>query len=1276
MDPFVSGVDVVTPAAGAVVENQDISVAQAATISGTVTVPEGYTMDGITVYATLMDSAGMPTANVGATVGQDGTFTIANAFPGVTYMVYAAADPAASDLLTTVYGGHVMTDNPTSMASTVSDVIPVTLTPGEVKDDVQVAMVAPAYITGRVTLLNGDPVPAHDPGQSSYSYVYCLPVDDLNAPIYAPVRDNGTYSCRVVPGQAYVVRTNLPGYTDAWLGGYVGNDVSLPADDVTQVTAGSSGETLSGQDIQLMTGATISGTVTVPDSTRPLASWRLEACEVNSDGSVGDCASSYSAWSSMNSATGEYSFTGLLPDTDYYVYSSSNGYFQTWYGQWAGSSPNFSDPSVTVAKVHTNADGSAVTGVDIEMMPGAYITGTISGGWRNATVNVYACTATENGSGGVSLNNCDSLYLLADGAGEADYSLVVTPGRTLMISAQMWNGSGLQTLCGWVGGAVSPSCQSYFSGDDYTIVTAPAEGQTLADQDIALVKSGTISGKVTLPEGYSMSGYGNVYAIPVDPADSRYAVSTWVTSADGSYAITNAMPGVEYVVYATASGTTPDGLLTTGYGTWYGLYSPSNNPVPAGLTPVTVASGESATNVNITMVAPSYITGRVLLPDGTPATSGGVMCYPTTGFANGWSSDNTSATIAADGTYSCRVIPGNEYVVMAYLAGYPETWRGGAAGTVLALPATGVTPVTAGASGTTVSGQDITLVEPWSISGTLAYESAEGGYVGVEACAFDTNGNLLDCVGTSAVAADGSYTITGLIPGLNYSVDAWADGYVTTYYGGHVGYVGAKAAADVTPVTGTAGQTVKKIDITLVKAMTITGHVDPAVVAATGGVEVDVCPAFVGADGKGYYRTDAGYGMLSAPLASLSATVTPTTPESAAESYCQWAWIDPSGDGSYTVSGLVPGNDYVVVGMADGYETVWYGGYVGDAKLSQYDADGNTPDQLIPATGVTLVSGESGEVVPNVDLVFGQTATMYTVTFDPEGASSTPTVTTVPAGYTVGLPNYSWTGYTFAGWFTEKNGGGTEFKANTPVTADITVYAKWVAVSSSDAQVSFNANGGTGSMAAQTVTIGTAFTVPTPTFTKTCAAFAGWNTQADGTGTTYASGAKVTVTADLTLYALWTATPAAPGCSALPTYTVTYNANGGTGSIPAVTASAGPVTLAGAGAGITRACFTLTSWNTRADGSGTAYNPGSALLDLRNVTLYAQWAAADDAGCVPGTGTGTGTGGAGTPVGDSGSADAKAPTGGTVTGTGAPVVLSVLLLLLGAAALRARKVAR
>lgn len=72
----------------------------------------------------------------------------------------------------------------------------------------------------------------------------------------------------------------------------------------------------------------------------------------------------------------------------------------------------------------------------------------------------------------------------------------------------------------------------------------------------------------------------------------------------------------------------------------------------------------------------------------------------------------------------------------------------------------------------------------------------------------------------------------------------------------------------------------------------------------------------------------------------------------------------------------------------------------------------------------------------------------YKVTFDSQGATTeaTPTSKTVTSpATTVGvLPAApEKTDYSFDGWYTAVSGGGTKFTADTTVTGDITVYAKW-----------------------------------------------------------------------------------------------------------------------------------------------------------------------------------------------------------------------------------------
>ena len=75
------------------------------------------------------------------------------------------------------------------------------------------------------------------------------------------------------------------------------------------------------------------------------------------------------------------------------------------------------------------------------------------------------------------------------------------------------------------------------------------------------------------------------------------------------------------------------------------------------------------------------------------------------------------------------------------------------------------------------------------------------------------------------------------------------------------------------------------------------------------------------------------------------------------------------------------------------------------------------------------------------------------------------------------------------------------------------------------------------------------------------------------------------------------------------TFTVTFNANGGTGSLTAQTASS-PTNLSLFSTGtMAYAGHTFTGWNTLANGSGTAYADGASYPFASSTTLYAQWTA-------------------------------------------------------------------
>lgn len=102
--------------------------------------------------------------------------------------------------------------------------------------------------------------------------------------------------------------------------------------------------------------------------------------------------------------------------------------------------------------------------------------------------------------------------------------------------------------------------------------------------------------------------------------------------------------------------------------------------------------------------------------------------------------------------------------------------------------------------------------------------------------------------------------------------------------------------------------------------------------------------------------------------------------------------------------------------------------------------------------------------------------------------------------------------YTFTGWSPEV----------VVAEEDATYTAQYSASARVFYTITFNANGGEGSMEPQRFEVGVDTALNTNAFTRESYNFIGWNTAADGSGATYADeGAILELTGDMTLYAQW-----------------------------------------------------------------------------------------------------------------------------------------------------------
>lgn len=144
--------------------------------------------------------------------------------------------------------------------------------------------------------------------------------------------------------------------------------------------------------------------------------------------------------------------------------------------------------------------------------------------------------------------------------------------------------------------------------------------------------------------------------------------------------------------------------------------------------------------------------------------------------------------------------------------------------------------------------------------------------------------------------------------------------------------------------------------------------------------------------------------------------------------------------------------------------------------------------------------------------------------------------------------------------------------------------------------VSYNANGGSGAPASQTKTYGSNLTLSSTKPTRTGHTFLGWSTDKNATTATYQPGGLYTSNSGATLYAVWK----------INTYTVSYDANGGSGAPGSQTKTYG-ATLTLSKTKPTRTNYNFKGWSKDKSATSPTYSAGGVYTEDAAVTLYAVW---------------------------------------------------------------------
>ena len=254
-----------------------------------------------------------------------------------------------------------------------------------------------------------------------------------------------------------------------------------------------------------------------------------------------------------------------------------------------------------------------------------------------------------------------------------------------------------------------------------------------------------------------------------------------------------------------------------------------------------------------------------------------------------------------------------------------------------------------------------------------------------------------------------------------------------------------------------------------------------------------------------------------------------------------------------------------------------------DALFAQYC---HTTSELRPYTITYVANGGSGTIAPSIAYYNFQPHVTLACTYNP------------PAGKQ------------FKSWNTDANGIGTTVNPGEVISIDqenelsegITLYAIWEDATAEEEvfTISFNANGGQGTMAPITISQDDPYLNVhniSCTFTRAGYQFAGWAT----TPNSYPLSGEITVQGDMTLYAIWVEdqNPQAE------VFTISFNANGGQGTMAPITVSQDDpyLNVHNISCTFTRTGYRFVGWAV----SPNSYPLSGEITVQGNMTLYAIW---------------------------------------------------------------------